>query len=74
MNKYQNLVISKSGKVILKQYSLMWKMLSICIEIKFEKENGEFVRQKLWVENFESKILSDFKLKQDRYGPVSRLL
>ena len=33
-----------------------------CIEIKFEIENVEFVRQKLWVENFESKILSDFKL------------
>ena len=35
-----------------------------CIEIKFEIENGEFVRQKLWVENFESKILSDFKLNK----------
>ena len=33
-----------------------------CIEIKFEIENVDFVRQKLWVENFESKILSDFKL------------
>ena len=33
-----------------------------CIEIKIEIENVDFVRQKLWVENFESKILSDFKL------------
>ena len=33
-----------------------------CIELKFEIENVDFVRQKLWVENFESKILSDFKL------------
>ena len=32
------------------------------IEIKFEIENVDFVRQKFWVENFESKILSDFKL------------
>ena len=37
-----------------------------CIEIKFEIENGEFVRQKLWVENFESKILSDFKLNKPK--------
>ena len=29
-----------------------------CIEIKFEIENVDFVRQKLWVENFELKILS----------------
>ena len=35
-----------------------------CIEIKFEIENVEFLRQKLWVENFESKILSDFKLNK----------
>ena len=35
-----------------------------CIEIKFEIENVDFVRQKLWVENFESKILSDFKLNK----------
>ena len=34
-----------------------------CIEIKFEIENVNFVRQK-WVENFESKILSDFKLNK----------
>ena len=34
------------------------------IEIKFEIENVDFVRQKLWVENFESKILSDFKLNK----------
>ena len=31
-----------------------------CIEI----ENVDFVHQKLWVENFESKILSDFKLNK----------
>ena len=33
-----------------------------CIEWKFEIENVDFVRQKLWAENFESKILSEFKL------------
>ena len=33
-------------------------------EIKFEIENVENVRRKLWVENFESKILSDFKLNK----------
>ena len=37
-----------------------------CIEIKFEIENVDFVRQKLWVENFESKILSDFKLNKPK--------
>ena len=41
-----------------------------CIEIKFEIENVEFVRQKLWVENFESKILSDFKLNKKLAGWV----
>ena len=35
-----------------------------CIEIKFEIENVDFVRQKLLVENIESKILSDFKLNK----------
>ena len=37
-----------------------------CIEIKFEIENVDFVRQKLWVENVESKILSDFKLNYNK--------
>ena len=41
-----------------------------CIEIKFEIENVDFVRQKLWVENFESKILSDFKLNNNWYVEV----
>ena len=45
-----------------------FKKLSNCIEIKFEIENVDFVRQKLWVENFESKILSDFKLNYN-VGP-----
>ena len=36
----------------------------ISSEIKFEIENVEYVRQKLWVENLESKILSDFKLNK----------
>ena len=38
------------------------KNCKISSEIKFEIENVEYVRQKLWVENLESKILSDFKL------------
>ena len=40
------------------------KNCEICSEIKFEIENVDFVRQKLWVENFGSKILSDFKLNK----------
>ena len=36
----------------------------ICSEIKFEIENVEHLRQKLWVGNFESKILSEFKFKK----------
>ena len=43
IKKYQILVISKNCE--------------ICSEIKFEIENVDFVRQKLRVENFESKIL-----------------
>ena len=44
MNKYQNLVISKSGKkFILKLLSVMLKMLRICI-VKFEFENSENLR------------------------------
>ena len=30
----------------------------------FEKENVDYLRLKFWVEKFESKILSEFKLKQ----------
>ena len=41
-----------------------FKICQNCIEIKFEIENVDFVRQKLWVENFESKILRDFKLNK----------
>ena len=40
------------------------KNCKISSEIKFEIENVEYVRQKLWVENLESKILSDFKLNK----------
>ena len=50
IKKHKILVISKNCK--------------ICSKIKFEIENFDFVRQKLWVENFESKILSDFKLNK----------
>ena len=39
------------------------KNYKISSEIKFEIENVDFVRQKLWAKNFESKILSEFKLK-----------
>ena len=42
------------------------KNCKICSEIKFEIENVEYVRRKLWVENFESKILSDFKLNNSK--------
>ena len=44
--------------------SIISKNCQNCIEIKFEIDNVDFVRQKLWVENFESKILSDFKLNK----------
>ena len=44
IKKYLILVISKNCR--------------ICIEIKFEIENVENLRPNLWVENFESKILS----------------
>ena len=30
--------------------------------LKFEIENGDYLRWKFWVEKFESKILSEFKL------------
>ena len=49
MKKHYILAISKNCK--------------IRCEIKFEIENVEYVRQKLRVENLESKILCDFKLK-----------
>ena len=49
VKKYKILVISKNCE--------------ICSEIKFEIENVQHLRQKLWAENFESKILSEFKLK-----------
>ena len=42
----------------------------ICSEIKFEIENVEYVCQKLWVENLESKILSDFKLNKLLCGSI----
>ena len=45
-------------------FDFFQKICQNCIEIKFEIENVDFVRQKLWVENSESKILSDFKLKK----------
>ena len=38
--------------------------------IKFDIKNGEHLRQKLWAENFESKILSEFKLKQDEDNEI----
>ena len=50
--------IKKHEILIISENSQNW------IEIKFEIENVDFVRQKLWVENFESKILSDFKLNK----------
>ena len=40
------------------------KNCKICSEIKFEIENVGYVRRKFWVENFELKILSDFKLNK----------
>ena len=49
IKKYKILVISKNCK--------------ICSEIEFEIENVENLRPKLWVENFDLKILSEFKLK-----------
>ena len=42
-----------------------FKNCKICSKIKFYIENVEFVRRKLWVENFESKIFSDFKLNKN---------
>ena len=54
-----------AGQFYLKKIILVIsKNCKICSEIKFEKENVEYVRWKLWVENFESKILSDFKLNK----------
>ena len=53
------------------------KNCEICSEIKFEIENVQHLRQKLWAENFESKILSEFKLnkQEDReMGDSQRLL
>ena len=41
-----------------------FKKLSKLHWIKVWNRNVDFVRQKLWVENFESKILSDFKLNK----------
>ena len=38
-----------------KLWNLQWKKVWI--------ENVQHLRQKLWAENFESKILSEFKLK-----------
>ena len=54
------------GVNLIKKYKILVisKNCEICSEIKFEIENVDFVRQKLWVENFESKILSDFKLNK----------
>ena len=40
------------------------KNCEICSEIKFEIENVQHLRQKLWAENFEPKILSEFKLNK----------
>ena len=56
IKKYKILVISKNCE--------------ICSEIKFEIENVQHLRQKLWAENFESKILSEFKLNNLIYAYV----
>ena len=40
------------------------KNCKFCSEIKFVIENAEHLRQKLRVENFESKILSEFQLNE----------
>ena len=45
--KYKNFVLTKNCK--------------FCSKMKFEIENGDYLRWKFWVENFESKILSEFK-------------
>ena len=38
--------------------------MEILHKIKFEIKNGEHLRWKFWVENFESKILSEFNLNR----------
>ena len=58
------------GVNFIKLYKILniSKNCKICSEIKFEIENVGYVRRKFRVENFESKILSDFKLNKN--GPI----
>ena len=65
--KFQTtLKLNFNGGQFYKKYKILVisKNCEICSEIKFEIENVQHLRQKLWAENYESKILSEFKLNK----------
>ena len=67
--KFKFLTILKlnlMGVNFIKKYKILVisKNCEICSEIKFEIEYVQHLRQKLWAENLESKILSEFKLNK----------
>ena len=56
------------GVNFIKKYKILviTKNCQFFSNIKFEIENGDYLRWKFWGEKFESKILSEFKLNKNQ--------